>query len=42
MPNFEVRMAVPRGSRRRLLLFLVIGHLFIGLFWEDGVYRIDF
>ncbi|HLR99102.1 MAG TPA: succinate dehydrogenase, partial [Mycolicibacillus parakoreensis] len=24
------------------LIFLVLGHLFIMLMWEDGVYRIDF
>ncbi len=25
-----------------VLLFLVVGHLFIGLMWDGGVYRIDF
>ena len=25
-----------------VLVFLVIGHLFIGLMWDGGVYRIDF
>jgi len=25
-----------------VLVFLALGHLFIGLMWDDGVYRIDF
>lgn len=25
-----------------VLIFLVLGHLFIGLMWQNGVYRIDF
>ena len=24
------------------LVFLALGHLFIGLIWDNGVYRIDF
>ena len=42
MPNFEKYAWLFMRFSGVVLLFLVVGHLFIGLLWEDGVYRIDF
>jgi len=42
MPNFEKYAWLFMRFSGVVLLFLVVGHLFIGLMWEDGVYRIDF
>lgn len=42
MPNFEKYAWLFMRFSGVVLLFLVVGHLFIGLMWQDGVYRIDF
>ena len=42
MPNFEKYAWLFMRFSGVVLVFLVIGHLFIGLIMEDGVYRIDF
>jgi succinate dehydrogenase / fumarate reductase membrane anchor subunit len=42
VPNFEKYAWLFMRFSGIVLVFLVIGHLFIGLIWEDGVYRIDF
>jgi succinate dehydrogenase / fumarate reductase membrane anchor subunit len=42
MPNFEKYAWLFMRFSGVVLVFLVIGHLFIGLMWENGVYRIDF
>lgn len=42
MPNFEKYAWLFMRFSGVVLVFLVIGHLFIGLMWQDGVYRIDF
>lgn len=42
MPNFEKYAWLFMRFSGVILVFLVIGHLFIGLMWQDGVYRIDF
>lgn len=42
IPNFEKYAWLFMRFSGVVLLFLVIGHLFIGLMWQDGVYRIDF
>lgn len=42
MPNFEKYAWLFMRFSGVVLVFLVIGHLFIGLIWQDGVYRIDF
>ena len=42
MPNFEKYAWLFMRFSGVVLMFLVIGHLFIGLMWDGGVYRIDF
>ena len=42
MPNFEKYAWLFMRFSGVVLVFLVIGHLFIGLMWDGGVYRIDF
>ncbi len=42
VPNFEKYAWLFMRFSGVVLIFLVIGHLFIGLMWQDGVYRIDF
>ena len=42
MPNFEKYAWMFMRFSGVVLVFLVLGHLFIGLMWENGVYRIDF
>lgn len=42
MPNFEKYAWLFMRFSGVVLMFLVVGHLFIGLMMEDGVYRIDF
>ena len=42
MPNFEKYAWLFMRFSGVVLLILVIGHLFIGLMWQNGVYRIDF
>ncbi len=42
MPNFEKYAWLFMRFSGVVLLFLVVGHLFIGLMWQGGVYRIDF
>lgn len=42
MPNFEKYAWLFMRFSGVVLLFLVVGHLFIGLMWDGGVYRIDF
>jgi succinate dehydrogenase / fumarate reductase membrane anchor subunit len=42
MPNFEKYAWLFMRFSGIVLMFLVIGHLFIGLVMENGVYRIDF
>lgn len=42
MPNFEKYAWLFMRFSGIVLIFLVLGHLFIGLIWENGVYRIDF
>jgi len=42
MPNFEKYAWLFMRFSGVVLIFLALGHLFIGLMWENGVYRIDF
>lgn len=42
LPNFEKYAWLFMRFSGVVLLFLVVGHLFIGLMWDGGVYRIDF
>ena len=42
MPNFEKYAWLFMRFSGVVLIFLVLGHLFIGLIWEKGVYRVDF
>lgn len=42
MPNFEKYAWLFMRFSGVVLIFLVIGHLFVMLIAEDGVYRIDF
>ena len=42
LPNFEKYAWLFMRFSGVVLVFLVIGHLFIGLMWQNGVYRIDF
>ena len=42
MPNFEKYAWLFMRFSGVVLVFLVLGHLFIGLMWDGGVYRIDF
>lgn len=42
MPNFEKYTWLFMRFSGVVLIFLVLGHLFIGLIWDGGVYRIDF
>ncbi|MGH3531938.1 MAG: succinate dehydrogenase hydrophobic membrane anchor subunit [Mycobacterium sp.] len=42
MPNFEKYTWLFMRFSGIVLIFLVLGHLFVMLMWDDGVYRIDF
>ncbi len=42
MPNFEKYAWLFMRFSGVALIFLALGHLFIMLMWDDGVYRIDF
>ncbi|MCI4676881.1 succinate dehydrogenase hydrophobic membrane anchor subunit [Candidatus Mycolicibacterium alkanivorans] len=42
MPNFEKYAWLFMRFSGVVLIFLALGHLFIGLMWDGGVYRIDF
>ena len=42
MPNFEKYAWLFMRFSGIVLVFLALGHLFVMLMWEDGVYRIDF
>ena len=42
MPNFEKYTWLFMRFSGIVLVFLALGHLFIMLMWQDGVYRIDF
>jgi succinate dehydrogenase / fumarate reductase, membrane anchor subunit len=42
MPNFEKYAWLFMRMSGVVLVFLVLGHLFVMLMWDDGVYRIDF
>ena len=42
MPNFEKYAWLFMRFSGLVLVFLALGHLFVMLMWEDGVYRIDF
>lgn len=42
MPNFEKHAWLFMRFSGIVLVFLALGHLFIGLIWDGGVYRIDF
>jgi succinate dehydrogenase / fumarate reductase membrane anchor subunit len=42
MPNFEKYTWLFMRFSGVALVFLALGHLFIGLIWDGGVYRIDF
>lgn len=42
MPNFEKHTFLFMRASGVLLVFLALGHLFIMLMWQNGVYRIDF
>ncbi|MGV0634221.1 succinate dehydrogenase hydrophobic membrane anchor subunit [Mycolicibacillus trivialis] len=42
MPNFEKYTWIFMRFSGAVLVFLVLGHLFIMLMWDRGVYRIDF
>lgn len=42
MPNFEKYTWLFMRFSGAILIFLVLGHLFIMLMWQNGVYRIDF
>ncbi len=41
-PNFEKYAWLFMRYSGVVLIFLVLGHLFIGLMWQNGVYRVDF
>lgn len=42
MPNFEKYAWLFMRFSGIVLVFLALGHLFIMLMWQNGVYRIDF
>lgn len=42
MPNFEKYTWLFMRFSGVVLIFLVLGHLFVMLMWQNGVYRIDF
>lgn len=42
MPNFEKYTWLFMRFSGVVLIFLALGHLFIGLMWDGGVYKIDF
>ncbi|HTZ15996.1 MAG TPA: succinate dehydrogenase hydrophobic membrane anchor subunit [Mycobacterium sp.] len=42
MPNFEKFAWLFMRFSGIVLVFLALGHLFVMLMWDDGVYRIDF
>ena len=42
MPNFEKYAWLFMRFSGVMLIFLALGHLFIGLMWDGGVYKIDF
>ncbi|WP_299556473.1 succinate dehydrogenase hydrophobic membrane anchor subunit [uncultured Mycolicibacterium sp.] len=42
VPNFEKYAWLFMRFSGIVLVFLALGHLFIMLMWQDGVYRIDF
>jgi len=42
MPNFEKYTWLFMRMSGVVLIFLALGHLFIMLMWDNGVYRIDF
>jgi succinate dehydrogenase / fumarate reductase membrane anchor subunit len=42
MPNFEKYTWIFMRFSGVVLVFLALGHLFIMLMWQNGVYRIDF
>lgn len=42
VPNFEKYAWLFMRFSGVVLLFLVFGHLFVMLMWQDGVYRVDF
>ena len=42
MPNFEKYAWLFMRMSGVVLVFLALGHLFVMLMWQDGVYRIDF
>ena len=42
MPNFEKYTWLFMRFSGVVLIVLALGHLFIGLMWQNGVYRIDF
>ncbi|UVO13115.1 succinate dehydrogenase hydrophobic membrane anchor subunit [Mycobacterium sp. SVM_VP21] len=42
MPNFEKYTWLFMRFSGAVLIFLVLGHLFVMLMWQNGVYRIDF
>ena len=42
MPNFEKYAWLFMRFSGVVLIFLALGHLFIMLMWQNGVYRIDF
>jgi succinate dehydrogenase / fumarate reductase, membrane anchor subunit len=42
MPNFEKYAWLFMRFSGVVLIFLALGHLFVMLMWENGVYRIDF
>ncbi|OHV04747.1 succinate dehydrogenase hydrophobic membrane anchor subunit [Mycobacterium talmoniae] len=42
MPNFEKYAWLFMRFSGIVLVFLALGHLFVMLMWENGVYRIDF
>jgi succinate dehydrogenase / fumarate reductase membrane anchor subunit len=42
MPNFEKYAWLFMRFSGVVLVFLALGHLFVMLMWDDGVYRIDF
>ncbi|HTY28395.1 MAG TPA: succinate dehydrogenase hydrophobic membrane anchor subunit [Mycobacterium sp.] len=42
MPNFEKYAWLFMRFSGVVLIFLALGHLFIGLMWDGGVYKIDF
>lgn len=42
MPNFEKYTWLFMRFSGIVLVFLALGHLFVMLMWDDGVYRVDF